>query len=59
MQADSCPASIMILVELNRRLCAKLWNAIPGQWERIGSHGDYRLRPGAYGQPVRGHVLLA
>ena len=23
--------------ELNRRLCAKLWNYFPGQWERIGS----------------------
>ena len=26
----------MILEEMNRRLCQKLWNAYPGQWERIG-----------------------
>ena len=31
------PRIYQILVELNRRLCAKLWNYFPGQWERIGS----------------------
>src|SRR5699024_4520146 len=30
------PRIYQILVELNRRLCAKLWNYFPGQWERIG-----------------------
>jgi len=30
------PRIYMILEELNRRLCAKLFNAYPDQWERIG-----------------------
>lgn len=31
------PRIYQILCELNRRLCAKLWNYFPGEWERIGS----------------------
>ena len=31
------PRIYQILCELNRRLCAKLWNYFPGQWERIGA----------------------
>ncbi len=31
------PRIYQILCELNRRLCAKLWNDFPGQWERIGA----------------------
>ena len=31
------PRIYQILTELNRRLCEKLWNYFPGQWERIGS----------------------
>ena len=30
------PRIYMILQEMNRRLCEKLWSAYPGQWERIG-----------------------
>ena len=30
------PRIYMILEEMNRRLCARLWNVYPGQWERIG-----------------------
>ena len=31
------PRIYQILTEMNRRLCEKLWNCFPGQWERIGS----------------------
>ena len=31
------PRIYQILTEMNRRLCEKLWNYFPGQWERIGS----------------------
>ena len=34
--AEQLPRIYMILQEMNRRLCAKLWDAYPGQWERIG-----------------------
>ena len=34
--AETLPRIYMILQEMNRRLCEKLWNAYPGQWERIG-----------------------
>ena len=30
------PRIYQILEEINRRLCARLWNDFPGQWERIG-----------------------
>ncbi len=30
------PRIYMILEEMNRRLCARLWEQFPGQWERIG-----------------------
>lgn len=30
------PRIWQILFEMNRRLCARLWNDFPGQWERIG-----------------------
>ena len=30
------PRIYMILQEMNKRLCARLWNVYPGQWERIG-----------------------
>ena len=33
---EQLPRIYMILEEMNRRLCAKLWDAFPGQWERIG-----------------------
>ena len=33
---EQLPRVYMILEELNNRLCAKLWDAFPGQWDRIG-----------------------
>ena len=30
------PRIYMILEEMNRRLCGRLWNAFPGDWDRIG-----------------------
>ena len=30
------PRIYMILEEMNRRLCERLWKAYPGQWEKIG-----------------------
>ena len=34
--AEQLPRIYMILEEMNKRLCAKLWDAYPGQWDRIG-----------------------
>ncbi|MGX8706617.1 MAG: glycogen/starch/alpha-glucan family phosphorylase, partial [bacterium] len=34
--AQTLPRIYMILQEMNKRLCARLWDAFPGQWERIG-----------------------
>ncbi len=34
--AQTLPRIYMILCEMNRRLCQRLWDAYPGQWERIG-----------------------
>ena len=36
MVKQQLPRIYMILEEMNRRLCARLWEAFPGQWERIG-----------------------
>ena len=36
MVKQQLPRIYMILEELNRRLCEKLWNRFPGEWERIG-----------------------
>ena len=33
--AEQLPRIYMILQEMNRRLCQKLWDVFPGQWERI------------------------
>ena len=33
---QTLPRVYMILEEMNRRLCDRLWAAYPGQWERIG-----------------------
>ena len=33
---EQLPRIYMILQEMNRRLCARLWDAFPGQWDRIG-----------------------
>ena len=34
--AEQLPRIYMILQGMNKRLCAKLWDVYPGQWERIG-----------------------
>ncbi len=34
--AQTLPRIYMILCEMNRRLCKRLWEVYPGQWERIG-----------------------
>ena len=34
--AEQLPRIYMILQEMNKRLCAKLWKVYAGQWERIG-----------------------
>ena len=34
--AEQLPRIYMILQEMNKRLCEKLWRIYPGQWERIG-----------------------
>ncbi len=39
------PRVYMILQEINRRVCQRLWDVFPGQWERIG-----RMAVIAYGQ---------
>jgi len=31
------PRIYMILEEMNRRLCERLWNSFPGEWDRIAS----------------------
>ena len=36
MVARLLPRIYMILQEINRRECARLWEVFPGQWERIG-----------------------
>ncbi len=36
MVKQQLPRIYQILEEMNRRLCARLWNAFPGEWERIG-----------------------
>ena len=35
MVKEQLPRIYMILEELNRRLCERLWNAFPGDWDRI------------------------
>ena len=34
--SEQLPRIYMILQEMNKRLCDKLWQSYPGQWERIG-----------------------
>ena len=33
---EQLPRIYMILQEMNTRLCARLWDSFPGQWDRIG-----------------------
>ena len=36
MKKETLPRIYSIMQELNRRLCQKLFDAFPGQWDRIG-----------------------
>ncbi len=36
MVKQQLPRIYQILEEMNRRLCARLWNEFPGEWDRIG-----------------------
>ncbi len=48
------PRIYMILEEMNRRLCARLWKVYPGQWERIG-----RMAILGYGQVHMANLCVA
>ena len=53
------PRVYQILQEMNRRLCAQLWDVFPGQWERIGklaiiSYGEIHMANLAI---VSGHTV--
>ena len=37
LMKNQLPRIYMILEEMNRRLCERLWNYFPGQWNRIGN----------------------
>lgn len=45
MVKQQLPRIYQILEEMNRRLCARLWNEFPGEWERIA-----KMAIIAYGQ---------
>ena len=51
---NTLPRIYMILEEMNKRLCAKLWDAYPGQWERIGHMAIL-----AYGQVHMANLSVA
>ena len=40
MVREQLPRIYMILEEMNRRLCQRLWNAFPGDWDRIAHMAD-------------------
>ena len=52
--AEQLPRIYMILQEMNRRLCAQLWESYPGQWERIG-----RMAILAYNQVHMANLCVA
>ena len=54
MVRQQLPRIYMILEELNRRLCDKLWSYFPGEWERIG-----RMAIIAYGQVHMANLCVA
>ena len=54
MMKTTLPRIYMLLEELNRRLCAKLYNAYPDQWERIGHMAII-----AYGQVHMANLCVA
>ena len=54
MVRQQLPRIYQILEEMNRRLCAKLWNAFPGEWDRIGHMAII-----AYGQVHMANLCVA
>ncbi len=54
MMKQTLPRIFMILEELNRRLCDRLFKAYPGQWERIG-----HMAVLAYGQVHMANLCVA
>ena len=54
MVRQQLPRIYMILEELNRRLCDKLWSYFPGEWERIG-----RMAIISYGQVHMANLCVA
>ena len=54
MVRQQLPRIYDILSEMNRRLCAKLWEAFPGQWERIG-----KMAIISYGQVHMANLCVA
>ena len=54
MMKERLPRIYMILEEMNRRLCARLWNAFPGDWDRIA-----KMAILAYGQVHMANLCVA
>ena len=54
MVRQQLPRIYQILEEMNRRLCARLWNAFPGEWDRIG-----KMAIIAYGQVHMANLCVA
>lgn len=54
MMRETLPRIYSIMQELNRRLCQKLFDAFPGQWDRIGHMAILAYDQGAHGEHVRG-----
>ena len=54
MVRDQLPRIYMILEEMNRRLCDRLWNAFPGDWDRIAHMAIL-----AYGQVHMANLCVA
>ncbi len=54
MVKQQLPRIYQILEEMNRRLCSRLWNAFPGEWERIG-----KMAIISYGQVHMANLCVA
>ena len=54
MVKEQLPRIYMILEEMNRRLCERLWNAFPGDWDKIAHMAIL-----AYGQVHMANLCVA
>ena len=54
MVKQQLPRVYQILEEMNRRLCARLWNVFPGEWDRIANMAIL-----AYGQVHMANLCVA